>query len=93
MNKDFFENLEKHQADFNGRLENPENVRTELVLTTGRAFVVDKVVEASDTWVQLDGLDPADEETPLSLVVPYHQIGHVAFVKRKSKGRSTGFAR
>ena len=93
MNKDFFDAFEQHRDRFTQRVSDPDSVRGELFLTTGRGYIVEKVVETADGWVQVDGRDLGDEETPVSLVVPYHQIGHVLFVRRKNRMRGTGFVR
>jgi hypothetical protein len=94
MNKDFFESFEQRKKDFIERAGAPgDEVRAELVLGTGRVLVIDKVVETTDGWLQADVRDVDDESVTLSVVLPYYQINHVLFEKRKPRMRHAGFSR
>jgi hypothetical protein len=94
MNKDFFESFEQRKTEFIERTGTPgDEVRAELVLGTGRVLVVDKIVETTDAWLQADVRDAEDEQVSLSVVLPYYQINHVLFEKRKPKMRHAGFSR
>ncbi|HEX9712061.1 MAG TPA: hypothetical protein VGB52_05830 [Actinomycetota bacterium] len=92
MNKDFFQNLEDRARAFEERGQLAGSIRTELVLVSGRVIVLDQVVEPADEWIQIDGHDSVDEETPLSLALPYHQISQVLFTKTKPRPRQAGFS-
>jgi hypothetical protein len=94
MNKDFFNSFDKRTEAFASRAGlGPDDVRTEIVLASGRAFVIDTIVETDDGWIQLDVHEPDDESVIRSMVLPYYQIHHVLFLKRKARVGSTGFAR
>ena len=94
MNKDFFASFEQRKQDFIDRAGAPgDEVRAELVLGTGRVLVVDKVVETAEAWVQADVRDVDDESVVLSVVLPYYQINHVLFEKRKPRTPHAGFSR
>lgn len=92
MDKDFFATFEQRKKDFAERAGIQDPVRAEMVLTTGRIYVVETIVETADAWLHIDGRDTADEAIPVSLVLPYHQISHVLFVKPKVRMRQAGFA-
>lgn len=92
MNKDFFDSLEQRKKDFAARGGFSDDVRAELVLGSGRIFVVASIVETADGWVHVDGFDLDAEDKPLSLVLPYYQINHVLFMQPKPKSQ-TGFGR
>jgi hypothetical protein len=92
MNKDFFATFEDRKKAFAQRANIDGDVRAEVVLSTGRTFIVDAVVGSDDTTVQLDAREISDEHTPLSIVLPYHQISFVQFLKPKPKG-AAGFGR
>lgn len=92
MDRDFFATFEQRKRDFAGRAGIQDPVRAEMVLTTGRIYVIETVVETADSWLHVDGRDTAEETTPVSLVLPYHQISHVVFLKPKVRMRQAGFA-
>lgn len=92
MDKTFFQELESKAQAFESRGKLAGSIRTELVLVNGRVIVVDKVVEAADAWLQIDGHDLVDEETPISLGLPYHQVSQVVFTKTKPRPRQAGFS-
>lgn len=92
MNKDFFQNLDDRARSFEERGKLTGSIRTELVLVSGRVVVLDGVVEASDDWLHVDGHDALDEDTPLSLVMPYHQVSQVVFTKTKPRPSQAGFS-
>lgn len=91
MNKAFFESFEQRKQDFAARVGLQGDVRAELVTTTGRAYMIDRIVEAADAWVHLDVRDIAEDEIPLSIVLPYFQINFVQFLKPKPRMRQAGF--
>ncbi|MFN2613634.1 MAG: hypothetical protein ABR552_02305 [Actinomycetota bacterium] len=93
MNKDFFANLDRSKKDFAGRESSDEEIGVEITLATGRTFEVIRVIDAQDSWVQIDGRDMADaEEKTVCLVVPYFQINFVQLGKQKPR-RHAGFVR
>ncbi|MBI4728125.1 MAG: hypothetical protein HY775_01275 [Acidobacteria bacterium] len=91
MDKTFFESLRARAGEFGARASLGDDVRVEVRLHSGRGYVVDRVVEAGDSFVQFDGVDASDGEEPLSLVLPYHQVSHVILTRSKPKASSTGF--
>ena len=93
MDKYFFENLDQRRKEYGGRAESPEEIGIEITLANGRTFIVERIVQATDAWVQIDGRDAADpEEGSVSFVVPYFQVNVVQFGKQKSR-RHAGFGR
>ena len=92
MDKTFFESYEQRKADFAQRTKAGDEVRAEFVLHNGRHFIVDTVVAVSDAYLQIDARDVADDTVPLSIVLPYHQISFVQFVKPRPRMRHAGFA-
>ena len=92
MDKEFFQNLETKAKAFEDRGQLSGSIRTELVLVNGRVIIVDNVVEAADSWLQVDGHDIVDDDTPLSLSMPYHQVSQVVFTKTKPRTRQAGFS-
>jgi len=92
MDKEFFQKLESRAKAFEDRGQLSGSIRTELVLVNGRVIIVDSVVETGDAWLQIDGHDIVDEETPLSLAMPYHQVSQVVFTKTKPRARQAGFS-
>lgn len=90
MNKDLFESLPARAKDFASRAGLGEEVRVEVVMTTGRTFVLESVVDAADGHVQFDGWDPGAEDQRVSIVAPYYQIGSVLMM-RPRKAREAGF--
>jgi hypothetical protein len=92
MDKSFFENLEQREKDAAARA-GLDKTSAELVLVNTKVYAITKVVEAGDSWVQLDAEDVADDHKALSLVLPYHQISHVRFREPRSKRGEAGFGR
>lgn len=92
MNNDFFSSLEQRTKDFAGRTQVGDHVKIEVVLTSGRTYVLQAVVEATEAWLQFDGHEASVEDVPVSLSLPYHQISHVIFSKQKARG-TAGFSR
>lgn len=90
MDKTFFETLQDRRDAFAARSDAP-GVAVELALHSGRVIRVESVVETADTYLQLDGVDRADEDTPISIAVPYHQVAGVVFVRERVKLGKTGF--
>lgn len=92
MDKVFFDTLGDRHARFLERADYPaEQVRTEVVLGTGRTYIFESVVETTDAWVQLD-VREVDDDTLLSITLPYYQIHHLAFVRSRARVPQTGFA-
>ena len=92
MDKAFFETHADRQARFLERAGYPaDQVRTEVVLGTGRTYILDAIVETADTWVQLD-VREVESDTLLSIMLPYYQIHHVALVRSRARVPQTGFA-
>lgn len=92
MNKAFFDELEARRREFSERAGFPTEARTELLLNSGSSYVVERIVEAADGWVQLDVRNAADESDLVCLSLPYYQINQVTFVKPKQSPRQAGFA-
>lgn len=88
MNKDFFASFEDRKAAFAKRAGIDGDVRAEVVLSTGRHFIIDSLVEAEENYVHLDVRDIAEDTVPLSIVMPYHQISFVQFTKPKLRGHA-----
>ena len=88
MNKDFFASFEDRKAGFAKRANIDGDVRAEVVLSTGRHFIIDGLVEAEESFVHLDVRDIAEDSVPLSIVMPYHQISYVQFTKAKQRGHA-----
>lgn len=93
MNKAFFDSFEQRRNEFGQRHELGEGVRAEVVLGNGRAFVLDRIVDSSDEWIQLDVRELDDEAQVRSIVLPYYQIHHVLFTKPRARAGHTGFGR
>jgi hypothetical protein len=91
MNKDFFSSFEDRKKGFAERAGIQGDVRAEVVLNSGRTFIVDRVVEAAENFVHLDAREISDDTLPLSIVAVYHQISFVQFVKPKERMRHAGF--
>ncbi|MFP5224720.1 MAG: hypothetical protein ACLGH3_04045 [Actinomycetota bacterium] len=90
MNKDFFSSLDQRREDFAGRVDAP-SVAVDVALHSGRVIKVESVTEAAEGFLQIDGVDRNDLETPLSVAVPYHQIASVVFVKERPRMGRAGF--
>lgn len=88
MDRTFFASVEARRTETAKRL-NVEAVDAEVYFHGGRVFTCGSVVEASDTWVQLDGRDRSGDDSEISIVVPYHQIASVVFSRRRE--RHAGF--
>ena len=94
MNKDFFTSFDTRLSGFADRAGiGADDVRAEVVLGNGRVFILDTIVETDDGWVQLDVRDADDEQTLRSIVLPYYQIHHVLFSKKRARVGATGFGR
>jgi hypothetical protein len=93
MDKDFFSELEARRKDFSDRGGVGGDIRTELVLVNGRTFLLDRVIETAEGWLQVDGHDSVDEQTPISVVLPYHQVSQVVFTKERPRQTKAGFSR
>lgn len=91
MDKTFFESLRARASEFGARAGLGDDVRVEVRLHSGRGYIVDQVVEAGDSFVQIDGRDATDGEEQVSLVLPYHQVSHVIMTRAKPKVSVTGF--
>jgi hypothetical protein len=92
MDKDFFSNFDQRKNEFAGRAGlDPGEIRAEILLGTGQAFVLDAVVDARDGWIQIDVRDAEDDEQIRSIVTPYYQIQHVRFVKQRPRVGRAGF--
>ena len=91
MDKAFFDSIADRQKRFIDRAGYPgDQVRSEVVLGTGRTYILDTVVETADAWVQLDVRD-VDDATLRSIMLPYYQIHHVTFVKTPARVGQAGF--
>lgn len=90
MNKDFFASLDARSAAFAER-ETAESAQVEILLSTGRTFRVDKVIELDDAWFHADVTDVTDLDRRFSLAVPYWQIQQVTFVQPRKQMRHAGF--
>lgn len=94
MDKRFFESLQARAKDFAARGDlSADAVTVEIRLHSGRTYVVDRIVETADSFIQFDGWDSSDEDEHFSLAVPYHQINHVVLSKSKIRQRGAGFAK
>ncbi|HEX9775875.1 MAG TPA: hypothetical protein VGB83_09900 [Actinomycetota bacterium] len=91
MDKTFFETFEQRKTAFAERAGIADGVRAELNLNGGRAYILDRVVETGDAWVQIDVRDMDDESSVRSVVLPYYQIHHVLLVRERA--RHAGFGR
>lgn len=92
MDKDFFSSVEDRRDAFAERAGlSADQVRAELLLGSGRTYVLDRVVEAADGWVHLDVREVDEPETVVSVVLPYYHVTHVYFVKSKSRIPRAGF--
>jgi len=93
MDKDFFGAFEQRRSAFAERAGYElAEVRAQVILGNGRTYIVDAVVEAADSWVQLDVRDVDTEEQLRSLMLPYYQITHVLFIKHRARVAQAGFA-
>jgi hypothetical protein len=90
MNKDFFATLDERREAFATRVDAP-SVSVAVALHSGRIINLTSVAEAADGFIQIDGVDRNDADTPLSVAVPYHQIASVLFVKERPKMGRAGF--
>lgn len=91
MNKGFFETLAARAKEFGEDAGLGADVRAEVWLSTGRVFVLRRVIEATDGWVHLDAWDPVGEGERVSLSLPYYAINHVLLMKPKARAREAGF--
>ena len=92
MNRELFQRFDNLKREFGERAQIEGEIYAELALATGRSFVVQKVVDIQDSFVQVDARDLADpDERALSLVVPYFQINFIQFSKHKPRLRQAGF--
>lgn len=89
MNKEFFSSFDERKNDFATRNAITGDVHAELMLSTGRVFVVNRVIEATSDWVSIEGHD-IDDLTSTGLVLPYYQITHISLMKSKPQ-RMAGF--
>lgn len=90
MDKRFFDTLIDRRDAFGSRCEAP-SVAIDIALHSGRTVRTEGVIEASDTFLQVDGVDRNDLETPISIAVPYHQIASVTFVWERPRMGRAGF--
>lgn len=91
MDKHFFANYAERKSTFEKHVGDTENVRGQLVLVNGRTYLIDEVTAVEDSWVQVVGRELNDENTVVCVSLPYHQIGHVVFVRRRTAKGGTGF--
>jgi len=91
MNKDFFSSLDDRKKAFAGRASIEGEIRAEIVLNSGRTFIIDRVVDAAEDFVHLDAREISDDTAPVSIVAVYHQISFVQFIKHKERMRHAGF--
>lgn len=90
MNQDFFQTIEDRRAEYAKRT----GVKGADVLVTfhgGRTLVVDRVVDAAEGWLMLEGRDKMDEDTPIAIATSYHQVAAVQFVPQRERIGRTGF--
>jgi hypothetical protein len=92
MDKAFFENIEQRKKEAADRTGLGDDVRAVLILGSGRSLVLDRVVEAGDAWIHVDGHDAEEEDRPMSVVMPYYQIAAVVFDKQRPRSRHPGFS-
>jgi hypothetical protein len=93
MDKHFFESFEDRKKAFAERAGEGEEVRAGLILGNGRIYLIDRIVETTDTWLHADVHDQDDESQTFSIVLPYYQITEVVFERPKPKMRHAGFSR
>jgi hypothetical protein len=91
VNREFFESLGARAKEFGQGAGLGTDIRAELWLSTGRVFVIKRIVEAADGWVQMECWDPVGEVELVALSLPYHAINHVILMKPKSRARESGF--
>jgi len=93
MDKQFFEAFDQRKKEFAERAGEGEEVRAELILGNGRVYLIDRIVDTTDAWLQADVHDSEDETRQLSIVLPYYQITEVLFERPKPRTRHAGFSR
>ncbi|MGZ4104161.1 MAG: hypothetical protein ACXVQY_01090 [Actinomycetota bacterium] len=93
MDKKFFESFDERKKAFADRAGEGEDVRAELILGNGRVYLIERIVETTDSWLHADVRDEGDESRPLSIVLPYYQITEVLFERPKPRMRHAGFSR
>jgi len=90
MDKEFFSSIEDRRAAYAER-SGVASADIQITFHNGRMVLLDRVVEASDSWLIIDGRDKLDEESPIALSTPYHQISAVQFMPRRERIGRTGF--
>lgn len=91
MDKHFFANYAERKKAFEERIGGADNVRGSMMLLNGRTYVIDEVTVIEDEWVQVVGREANDDDTVVCVSLPYHQIGAVIFLRRRSAKGGTGF--
>lgn len=90
MDRDFFSSIAERKDSYAKHAKIDEAL-VELTLHSGRIVILDNVVDLGEGWLQIEARDKLDEDTVISLAMPYHQIASVQFVPRKQRMGRTGF--
>lgn len=90
MDKDFFSSIDTRKADFAKRA-GVDEAEAHVTFHGGRVVIVERIVEAADQWLLIEGAERGAEDTLIALATPYHQVASVQFVPRRVRIGRTGF--